>query len=59
MCGNAIAFCPISVWWGGAFGSWMLVLGVMGWLAWPLWRHRKKWSVSVMDERQTDEEPAP
>lgn len=55
MCGTAIAFCQPPAWLGGAFGSWMLVVGVMGWLAWPLWRHRKK-GRPIMDERQTQEE---
>lgn len=52
MCGNMLAFCFASVWWGGAFGSWMLVLGVMGGLAWPLWRHRKRGHLPVDRPRQ-------
>lgn len=44
---NTPVLCATSVWWGGAFGSWLLVVGVMGGIGLPLWRHRKKGRLPV------------
>lgn len=41
-CGVLPGCGGLSIWWGGMFGSWLLVLGVMGWIGRPLWRHRKR-----------------
>lgn len=42
---------PLSIW-GGMFGGWMLVVGIMGYLGWQVWRPKRRRGLTVNLMRQ-------